>query len=147
MKLSWIFTAAMFIVISTITRPVTAIDPIQYQSSGEEARFRKLVEEIRCLVCQNQNLADSDAFLAKDLRNEILKLMRNGQSDSQIKVFLTERYGDFVLYRPPFKSATWLLWLGPGFVVAIGLWFIILTIRRRQKGTPNNTVGEEDIVG
>jgi cytochrome c-type biogenesis protein CcmH len=84
-----------------------------------EARLLKLSEELRCLVCQNESLASSRAELADDLRREVRELLREGKSDQQVKTFLVERYGDFVLYRPEIKPLTWLLWFGP-FVLLLG---------------------------
>jgi cytochrome c-type biogenesis protein CcmH len=99
-----------------------------------DARLKKLEEELRCLVCQNQSLADSNAPLAEDLRREVRALAKEGKSDEQIKEFLVTRYGDFVLYRPPVKSTTWLLWFGPFVLLAGGvlIWWIVL--RRRRSG-------------
>lgn len=102
---------------------VHAIDPLPFKSDAEEQRFQNLVRELRCLVCQNQNLADSDAGLAKDLRQEVFEMIQAGKSDDEIKQFLTERYGDFVLYRPPFKATTLVLWIGPIVVLIIGFAF------------------------
>lgn len=101
--------------------PALAIDPLPFQSAVEERRFQALVAELRCMVCQNQNLADSDAELARDLRNEVFEMLRAGKSDGEIRDFLVQRYGDFVLYDPPFKPVTWILWLGPALVVVAGL--------------------------
>ncbi len=112
-----------------------AIDPQDFASPAEEARYRGLIEELRCLVCQNQNLADSDAALAKDLRDQVLEMIRAGRSDAEIKSYLVERYGDFVLYRPPVKPATWMLWFGPVLIVAVGAAVLVVTLRRRRRGT------------
>lgn len=90
-----------------------------------EARYRVLISELRCLVCQNESLADSHATLAQDLRREVRGMLEAGQSDSAIKAFLTDRYGDFVLYRPPFNWSTALLWLGPLLLLlgaGVALW-------------------------
>lgn len=97
-----------------------AIDPLPFENEAEEQRFQALARELRCLVCQNQNIADSDAGLAKDLRNEVFEMMRAGKSDDEIKQFLVERYGDFVLYDPPFKTTTLVLWVGPLLVLIVG---------------------------
>jgi cytochrome c-type biogenesis protein CcmH len=97
-----------------------AIDPLPFENEAEEQRFQALARELRCLVCQNQNIADSDAGLAKDLRNEVFEMMRAGKSDNEIKQFLVERYGDFVLYDPPFKTTTLVLWVGPLLVLIVG---------------------------
>jgi cytochrome c-type biogenesis protein CcmH len=103
------------------------------QSAALDARLKKLETELRCLVCQNQTLADSNADLAEDLRREVRALAAAGKSDDEIKAYLVARYGDFVLYNPPVKPTTWLLWFGP-FALAVGgagLWWVIL--RRRAK--------------
>ncbi len=83
-------------------------------------RMRNLEKELRCLVCQNQSIADSHAGLAADLREELERLMREGKSDDEIRAWMVERYGDFVLYRPPFKPLTWALWLGPFVLLGLG---------------------------
>lgn len=92
-----------------------------------------LAEELRCLVCQNQTLADSQADLAADLRQEIRELMMKGESDEQIKRYLVARYGDFVLYRPPVKAVTWLLWFGPGVLLVGGLAVLYAVVLRRRR--------------
>lgn len=102
---------------------VHAIDPLPFKNEAEEQRFQNLVRELRCLVCQNQNLADSDAGLAKDLRQEVFEMIQAGKTDDEIRQFLTERYGDFVLYRPPFKATTLVLWVGPVVILILGFAF------------------------
>ena len=97
-----------------------------------EQRMVKLAEDLRCLVCQNESLAGSHAELAEDLRREIRAQMKAGKDDKQVIAYLTERYGDFVLYRPPFKPETWLLWLGPVLFLAIGGGAWVMTLRRRR---------------
>ena len=97
-----------------------------------EQRLVKLAEDLRCLVCQNESLAGSHAALAEDLRREIRTLMKAGKSDKEVVAYLTERYGDFVLYRPPFKPVTWLLWLGPVLFLGIGGGAWVMTLRRRR---------------
>jgi len=100
-----------------------------------DARLKKLEEELRCLVCQNQSLADSSAPLAEDLRREVRGLAVQGKNDEQIKEYLVARYGDFVLYNPPVKGITWLLWFGPFVLLAGGgvIWWMVLR-RRGRKG-------------
>jgi cytochrome c-type biogenesis protein CcmH len=97
-----------------------------------EQRLVKLAEDLRCLVCQNESLAGSHAELAEDLRREIRTQMKAGRDDKQVIAYLTERYGDFVLYRPPFKPVTWLLWLGPVLFLGIGGGAWYMTLRRRR---------------
>ena len=101
-----------------------------------EARLKTLSEELRCLVCQNQTLADSTAPLAEDLRREVRELARAGKSDAEIKQYLVARYGDFVLYKPPVKPTTWLLWFGPfAFLLGGALVWLVVLRRRGGRGT------------
>jgi len=103
-----------------------------------EARLIKLAEDLRCLVCQNESLAGSHAELAEDLRREIREQMKAGKDDREVIAYLTERYGDFVLYRPPFKPVTYLLWLGPVLFLGIGggAWYMTLRRRRAAESIP-----------
>jgi len=112
--------------------PPVADDPVI------EHRLMVLSEELRCLVCQNESLAGSQAELANDLRREIRALMKQGKSDQEVVDFLVQRYGDFVLYRPPVKSTTWLLWFGPFILLlgATGALLFYLKRRRRQMEAP-----------
>ncbi|MCE9659144.1 MAG: cytochrome c-type biogenesis protein CcmH [Burkholderiales bacterium] len=98
-----------------------------------EARMTRITAELRCLVCQNQTIADSNAGLAVDLRRETREMLRQGKSDAEIVAYMTARYGDFVLYRPPLKSTTALLWFGPAAMLAIGAVVLLLVLRRRTK--------------
>lgn len=102
------------------------------QDPALEQRVMALSNELRCLVCQNQTIADSNAPLAEDLRNQVREKMRLGASDSEILDFMVARYGDFVLYRPPFKAATFLLWFGPLLLLAAGLLVLLRRLLRRQ---------------
>jgi cytochrome c-type biogenesis protein CcmH len=121
---------------ATVPAVSTAVSPAVSPGPGDEEllrsdRFRRLSAELRCLVCQNQSLADSSAELAGDLRNEVVRLMRTGLDDPQIKRHLVERYGDFVLYRPAFEPRNWALWLGPFAMLAIGAVVLWRMSRRR----------------
>ena len=98
-----------------------------------EQRLIRISEDIRCLVCQNESLAGSRADLANDLRREIRKLIREGKTDAEITDFLVSRYGDFVLYRPPVKPLTWVLWFGPFLLLLGGVVFLIRFLRQRQQ--------------
>jgi cytochrome c-type biogenesis protein CcmH len=102
-----------------------AIEAYQFESAEMEADYNQLVNELRCLVCQNQNLAGSDADLARDLRRETYDMLNEGKSQQQVIDFMVERYGDFVLYRPQFKSTTYLLWLGPFLLLLCVLVFLV----------------------
>jgi cytochrome c-type biogenesis protein CcmH len=116
-----------------------ALEPIDYQSAAEEQRFKSLTAELRCVMCQNQSIADSNAPIAHDLRLEVLKLMREGKTNSEIKNYLVDRYTDFVLYEPPMKSSNWLLWLGPFLLLLIGAVAIFVTIHRKNTA-PNSVI-------
>ncbi len=111
----------------------SAIEPLPFRSELEEIRFKSLAEEIRCTVCQNQSLADSDAPLAQDLRQELFAMIQDGRSDQEIRNFMVERYGDFVLYKPPLASHTLLLWGGPGVLLLIGLVASWRVVRQRRR--------------
>lgn len=110
-------------------------------NAEQEARYRILTQETRCLVCQNQTIADSEAPLAADLREQVKTQIAAGRSNSEIKQYLTDRYGDFVLYKPPFKLSTALLWLGPFVLVALALVIAFLRTRRvradQMQATPD----------
>ena len=110
--------------------------PLQFRDATEEARFHALASQLRCVMCQNQSLADSNALIALRLRHEVLDLMREGRSDAQIKDFLVQRYGEFVLYKPRFEGSTWLLWAGPALVLLAGAGAVVAVVRRRRPASP-----------
>ena len=109
--------------------------PLEFVDAAEEERFRNLVSELRCVMCQNQSLSDSNAQIAHDLRREVLSLMRRDMSDAQIRDFLVDRYGEFVLYRPRVSANTWLLWFGPGLLLVVGAFVVVRIVRRRSGGS------------
>lgn len=111
---------------------LSASEPLTFDDPGDEERFKALTTELRCLVCQNQTLSDSDAPLAQDLRREIHGMINAGRSDAEIKEFMVARYGDFVLYRPPVQSNTLLLWAAPLILLAIGAVVVARSVRRRS---------------
>ena len=106
---------------------LAAADPVL------EARMTAVASELRCLVCQNQTIADSHAALAVDLRQQVREMIQRGDSDAQIIDYMTARYGDFVLYRPPLKATTVLLWFGPALMLLIGSVVLVVLLRRRQR--------------
>ena len=109
-----------------------------FANQQQEQTYKKLINVLRCLVCQNQNLADSNAELAQDLRKKIIEMIEAGKSEQQIVDYMVTRYGDFVLYRPPLKKSTFLLWVGPFLILLIGLLILIVFIRRQQQSeTPS----------
>ncbi len=109
-----------------------------------EQRLIVISEEMRCLVCQNESLAGSRSDLANDLRREIRILIKEGKTDEQIRSFMVERYGDFVLYRPPVKPITWLLWIGPFVILLAGIISLMVYLRRRNQSVPSTALSEED---
>ena len=110
-----------------------ALHPKDFQSPEEEARYRAVAKELRCVMCQNQSLADSPAGVADDMRRQVLTLIREGKSDAEITAFFQARYGDFILYRPEVKPVTWALWFGPALLLLVGAG-VVVSIVRRQKG-------------
>ena len=133
MKLKGLVRVLTGVLALTAVLSAPSVELRSFKSAEEEARFKALSEELRCLVCQNQSLADSDAELARDLRREVHEMIDAGKSDEQILDFLVARYGDFVLYRPPLNASTLLLWIGP-FVVLLGaLIALIISIRKRAR--------------
>jgi cytochrome c-type biogenesis protein CcmH len=113
--------------------PALAIDTEpRFEDAALQARYEHLIREFRCLQCQNETIADSNAELAADLRREIRGMVASGSSDGEIRDFLTQRYGDFVLYRPPVQPTTYLLWAAPALLLLIGGWAAARFVRRRR---------------
>jgi len=119
-----------------------AIDTFEFANDAERQRYRNLIEELRCPKCQNQNIADSDAPIAMDLRNEIFRMLEEGKSNEEIIDFLVSRYGDFVLYKPPLTSRTLLLWYGPAGMLVIGFGVLgVILLRRRSQNKDRSAAG------
>ncbi len=129
----WLLAALLLVPALGAAQAVRDAAPLQFQDAAEERRFNALVAELRCVMCQNQSLADSNAQIAHDLRREVFDLMRSGRSDEEIRSFLVERYGEFVLYRPRFGGHTALLWLAPGLVLLAGGLVVVRIVRARGK--------------
>jgi len=115
---------------------LAAIEAYEFDSPEMEANFIKLTKELRCLVCQNQSLADSNAELAKDLRRQTYEMLMQGKTPDQVAQYMVDRYGDFILYRPRLKTSTLLLWLGPFVLLLLVLGLVIRHMRGRQKLAP-----------
>ena len=131
MKISLI--SGLIILLMVLAPSVNAADdPLEFTNPAQEQRYLTLIEGLRCLVCQNQSLADSNADLAQDLRQEVYRLLIEGDDNEDIIKYLVARYGDFVLYRPPFKSTTYLLWLAPVIFLMIGICITIIFVRKQQ---------------
>jgi cytochrome c-type biogenesis protein CcmH len=126
--------------------PGAAVQPDEVlQDPALEARARDISKSLRCLVCQNQSIDDSDADLARDLRIIVRDRLKAGESDEQVIAYITARYGDFVLLKPPFRPATWLLWLGPAAVLLLGGISIVLILRRRtMPATPPPELSDDE---
>jgi len=119
------------------------LESFTFASKAEEQHFKDLIEELRCLVCQNQSLVDSDAELAHDLRAEVYDMIQAGKSDDEIVTFLVARYGDFVLYNPPVKPSTWLIWFGPFVLLLIAAILLLRAVRRQKNITATEITSEE----
>lgn len=125
----------LLILFFSLIAPISyaVVEQVAFKDQKTELRYKNLIAELRCLVCQNQNLADSDADLAKDLRRKTAEMLQSGATDKEVLNYMRERYGDFVLYRPPFNVKTALLWLGPFVLLLAVLIGIFLNIKRRQE--------------
>ncbi|MCD4863263.1 MULTISPECIES: cytochrome c-type biogenesis protein [Pseudomonas] len=136
MRVGWLL---LLLVWSTLSQ--AAIDPYGFRDDAERARFQALTRELRCPKCQNQDLADSNAPIAGDLRREIQRLMAAGRSDEEIIAHLEQRYGEFIRYRPPFEGRTLLLWLLPGLALLAGAGLLLVLTRRRR---PEQTLSDAE---
>jgi cytochrome c-type biogenesis protein CcmH len=127
------FAFAFAVVLTATARPALAAEAVPTdQDPVAQARAVELSEQLRCLVCQNQSIAESNAELAVDLRRQVREQIAAGKSDREIVDYMTARYGDFVLYRPPFKASTVLLWAGPALLLIAGAWIAIRFVRERR---------------
>ncbi|AND68183.1 hypothetical protein ATSB10_07290 [Dyella thiooxydans] len=122
-----------------------AIEPMPFKDHAQELRFQHLTAQLRCPMCQNETLADSNAPIARDLRHEVFRLMQEGRTDDQIKQYLVARYSDYVLYDPPVNPTTWVLWFGPLLILLAGAVVVVVTIRKRSRsGAPPPTIDHGD---
>lgn len=112
---------------------VQAIEPLPFKNDAQRQRFQNLTSQLRCMVCQNEDLNDSNADLARDMRKQIFEMMQQGKTDAEIKQYLVDRYSDFVLYKPPLKPSTWLLWFGPAAILLAGAAAAWVFVRRRAQ--------------
>jgi len=140
--------AGLLLSFTLLSTAQAAIDTYTFKSEAEREQFRQLTAELRCPKCQNQNIADSNAPIATDLRREIFRMLEEGQDNQQITDYLVARYGDFVRYKPALNSRTWLLWYGPAGLLlggALLLGLIVLRKRRAQTGSasPGLTAQEQ----
>lgn len=125
---TWLIAMAL-----VISMPVhAAVEYHPFDDPKQEEAYQTLISELRCLVCQNQTIADSNADLAKDLRNQVYEMLQQGKTEQDVVAFMTERYGDFVLYRPAFNFKTGLLWLGPALFLFVGILVVYLVARGKK---------------
>lgn len=111
---------------------VLAIDTLEFSTDEQRLQFLRLTEELRCPKCQNQNIADSNAPIAKDLRSEVHRMILEGKNEEQVVDFMVERYGNFVVYKPKFDTSTYLLWLGPALIALLGVVIVVMTARKKR---------------
>ena len=142
---SWISLVAGALLSGLLAFPALAKDaPPLAEDPVLEARVMRIAAELRCLVCQNQTIADSHADLAVDLRRQVRTMLQEGRSQAEILQYMTDRYGDFVLYRPPVKTSTWLLWFGPFALLVGGLATLVLVLRRRARLSDDHFEPDEE---
>lgn len=125
--------AAAVLGLSLVSVAKAAIDTYQFRDDAERERYQQLTKELRCPKCQNQDIADSNAPIAADLRREIFRMLGEGQSNQQIVAFMVDRYGDFVRYKPALSGRTWLLWFGPAILLTGGFVMLAVIVRRRRQ--------------
>jgi cytochrome c-type biogenesis protein CcmH len=122
---------------------IAASPALAQQASALEQRVTRITEELRCLVCQNQSIADSHAELAVQLKSQVREQLEQGRSDAEVRDYMVQRYGDFVLYRPPVRASTWLLWFGPVLFLLIAASVLISKFRQAQRRLGNEPEDEE----
>lgn len=111
------------------------VEVYQFDNPDQEKTYKVLIEELRCLVCQNQSIAESNAELAQDMRRKTYELVKSGKTKSEIRDYMAERYGDFMLYSPPMNPVTWLLWFGPAVALLVGFVVVILLVKKQKRTT------------
>ena len=135
----------VFLILGSGPLQATAtLESFKFANDAEEQHFKDLISELRCLVCQNQSLADSDAELAHDLRAEVYEMVQDGKTDEEIIEFLVARYGDFVLYKPPVKPSTYLLWFGPFALLILAGGLLLRSVRRQKQAASGAEISADD---
>ena len=125
--------SSLLITVCVALPAYSVVEDVSFDDPKTEKRYKSLITELRCLVCQNQSIAGSDADLAKDLRRKTIEMLKDGATDNEVRAYMTERYGDFILYRPPFNLTTAFLWLGPLILLLCIFVGIFLHIRKQQQ--------------
>lgn len=121
------------------------IEVYNFDDKAQENVYKELVDELRCLVCQNQNISASNAELAQDMRKKTVQLLKEGKSKGEITEFMSQRYGDFVLYKPPFKASTAVLWIAPFAFFIIAIWLMLRTIRARKQENELSELSDDQV--
>ena len=138
----------VIVLLALMSTNAFSIDPLEFETEDQRVQFQVLTEELRCPKCQNQNIADSNAPIAIDLRIEVHRMILEGNNEDQVIDFMVERYGDFVVYKPKFDTSTYLLWLGPAFIAFLGFIIVLLTTRKKRlpdsKTTNENELSQEE---
>ncbi len=141
------FFLALALLACVAPASATVFEPREWSDERYRQRYHDLIEELRCLVCQNQSIADSDAELAADLRRIVYEMLERGESDEAITAYMSERYGAFVLYRPPLSPATLALWAGPALFAILGATILFVTLKRRRARSAAGRAGAAHITG
>lgn len=139
-----IFLLALFLLGLQLNIAQARVEFREFSKPETEARYNKLVDELRCLVCQNQNLKGSNSDLAKDMRNKVFDMISAGKTNQEIADHMVERYGDFVLYKPPFKSITLMLWLGPLLFFIVAIIAVFGVVKSRNKPDTVEELSDEE---
>ena len=132
-KIQHLFYMLMLLILSLPVNAATEV--LEFDSAQQEQQYHELIDELRCLVCQNQNLADSNAALAQDLRERTYRMVRSGDSSNEIIDYMVARYGEFIMYRPPLRTSTYLLWFGPLVFLLLAVLTVVLYWRRTRRNT------------
>jgi len=133
------------LLVMPFTVQANSIEVYTFDNEEQEKVYQSLIEDLRCLVCQNQNIAESNAELANDMRRKTYEMIKQGKTEKEISEFMVTRYGDFVLYRPPFKPMTWLLWFGPVIVFIIGMIFVVRFMRSQNANAETDALSEVEL--
>jgi len=139
-----VLMTALLLAMAMAAVQASSIETYRFDTPEQEELYKKMIAELRCLVCQNQNLADSNAELAVDLRRKTYEMVSAGKSEQEIMTYMVARYGDFVLYRPPMKSITFLLWTGPFIILGVGVFILFRVIKKKSSKTTEETLSEEE---
>ena len=140
--IAWLLAPFLLLCVPAMSLAAEALPAVE--DPALEARVSRVAEELRCLVCQNQTIADSNAELAKDLRREVRAMLAQGKSEREVRQFMVSRYGDFILYRPPLKTSTLVLWLGPFALLALALWLYRRIARNRAVPPANDALSASE---